>query len=235
MNWNGAPLVTTFTSATQLIAAVPMADIAAGGTASITIVTPAPGGGTSAPLTFTIDNPAPTLGALSQTSAIAGAAAVTLTVTGTNFNSSSVVQWNGVALVTTFTSATQLTATIPIADLATSGTALVTVFNPLPGGGASTAITFTINNPAPTLGTLSQTSAAAGAAGFALTVTGTNFVATSVVDWNGVPLVTTFISATSLTAAVPLGRSRNSGHISGHRVQWVAGWGHLRSSHIHGK
>ena len=214
VDWNGAALVTTFTSATQLIAAVPIADIATGGTATITIVTPAPGGGTSAPLTFTIDNPAPTLGALSQTSAIAGAAAVTLTVTGTNFNSSSVVQWNGVTLVTTFTSATQLTATIPIADLATGGTALVTVFNPLPGGGASTAITFTINNPAPTLGELSQTSAIAGAAAVTLTVTGTNFVATSVVDWNGVPLVTTFVSATQLTAIIPIADIANAGTAS---------------------
>jgi hypothetical protein len=33
----------------------------------------------------------------------------------------------------------------------TAGTANVTVFNPAPGGGESGAVTFTINNPAPTI------------------------------------------------------------------------------------
>jgi hypothetical protein len=46
--------VTTFISATQVSAAVPASDIAAGGTFSITVVNPAPGGGVSSAQTFTV-------------------------------------------------------------------------------------------------------------------------------------------------------------------------------------
>jgi hypothetical protein len=45
----------------------------------------------------------------------------------------------------TFVSKTKLTASIPAADIATAGTASVTVVNGPPGGGTSNAKTFTIN------------------------------------------------------------------------------------------
>ena len=47
VNWNGSPRATTFVSASKLKAAIPAADIAANGTATVTVVNPAPGGGTS--------------------------------------------------------------------------------------------------------------------------------------------------------------------------------------------
>ena len=50
--WNGASRATTFVSATQLQAAIGAADIAAIGTAQVTVLTPSPGGGTSSSLTF---------------------------------------------------------------------------------------------------------------------------------------------------------------------------------------
>jgi hypothetical protein len=55
------------------------------------------------------------------------------------------VRWNGSNRTTTFVSSTQLTATIPASDIAVAGTAQVTVFTPTPGGGTSSAQTFTIN------------------------------------------------------------------------------------------
>ncbi len=57
--WNGTALATTFVSATSLSAQIPSSDLASVGNASITVVTPAPGGGTSGPETFMI-NPAGT-------------------------------------------------------------------------------------------------------------------------------------------------------------------------------
>jgi hypothetical protein len=84
---------------------------------------------------------------LSPATAIKGGVDLTLTVTGSNFVSGSVVRWNGLDRATTFVSATQLTATITAADIATVGTAQVTVFTPAPGGGVSEAKTFTIINP----------------------------------------------------------------------------------------
>jgi len=77
-----------------------------------------------------------------------------LMVTGTNFNSNAVVNWNGTALTTAFVSGTQLTATVPDTDTASAGTATVTVTNPGTSGGiygggtqpeTSNSKTFTIN------------------------------------------------------------------------------------------
>src|SRR5207248_5304973 len=103
--------------------------IASVSTASVTVFNPAPGGGTSTAQTFTMTapNPSPTLSSISPPSATAGDAAFTLTLTGTNFISSSVVQWNGSQRATTFGSGTQLTAQITAADIASAGTASVTV------------------------------------------------------------------------------------------------------------
>lgn len=202
VDWNGSARTTTFVSNTSLQAAITAVDIAAGGTAMVTVVNPAPGGGTSGGLTFTINNPAPTIASLNANSATAGGTAFTLTVTGTNFLSSSVVQWNGSARPTTFASSTSLQAAITAADIAAGGTAMVTVFNPAPGGGTSSGLAFTINNPTPTIASMNPNSALEGGAAFTLTVTGTNFVPSSTVLWNAGARTTTFVSSTSLQAAI---------------------------------
>jgi IPT/TIG domain-containing protein len=207
VNWNGKALTTAFVSASQLTAQVPATDIASAGSASITVDTPAPGGGASGALPFTINvsNPVPSITALSPSSAAAGNAAFTLTVTGSNFVAGAAIQWNGAALSTTYVSASQLTTQVPASDITTAGTANVTVVNPPPGGGASSALPFTINasNPLPSITSLSPSSAAAGNPSFALTVTGSDFVAGSVIHWKGAALTTTYVSASQLTAAVP--------------------------------
>ncbi|HTB88108.1 MAG TPA: hypothetical protein VK743_09165 [Steroidobacteraceae bacterium] len=162
------------------------------------------GGHHASPPVPVTPNPVPTLTSLSPTSATAGAAGFTLTLTGTNFVSSSAVNWNGSARSTAFVSTSQLTASINGADVAAAGTASVTVVNPAPGGGTSSAVSFTIAaaNPVPALSALAPSSATAGAAAFTLTVTGSGFVAASLVDWNGSPRTTTFVSATQLSAAI---------------------------------
>src|SRR3989442_2804913 len=152
VQWNSSARTTTFVSATQLRATIMAADIATAGTASVRVFTPAPGGGNSNALTFTINlapNPVPTIGSLTPGNATAGAGAFTLTVNGTNFVSGSVVPWNSSARTTTFVSSTQLQAAITVGDIATVGTASVTVVSPTPGGGTSGALTFTINSSVP--------------------------------------------------------------------------------------
>ena len=147
VQWNGSSRTTTFVSATQLTVSIPATDIAAAGTVQVTVFNPLPGGGTSAALIFTINNPLPTLSSLTPASALAGGVAFTLTVNGTNFVSASVVQWNGSSRTTTFVNATKLTVSIPATDIATTGTAQVTVMNPSPGGGSSNALSFAIIGP----------------------------------------------------------------------------------------
>src|SRR5438477_6246232 len=110
-------------------------------------------------LTITINNPVPTTTSLSPSSTAAGSAQFTLTVNGTKFVSTSTVYWNGSPLVTTFVSATQLTAIVPAANVAAAGTASVTVVNAAPGGGTSNAQTFTSNNAVPTITSINPTCA----------------------------------------------------------------------------
>jgi hypothetical protein len=57
-------------------------------------------------------------------------------------------------------------------------------------------------NPVPTITSLNPSSTAAGGSGFTVTVNGSNFMASSTVDWNGSPLQTTFVSSSELQAAV---------------------------------
>lgn len=54
VRWNGSARATSVVSATQLTASIPASDIAQPGTAQIEVANPAPGGGTSSPLTLTI-------------------------------------------------------------------------------------------------------------------------------------------------------------------------------------
>lgn len=91
-------------------------------------------------------NPLPTLASLSPSSAIAGGAAFTLTVNGTNFLPNSIVTWNGVPLPVSYVSSALLTASVPASSIGVSGTAEITVTNPGPGGGTSAALPFTITD-----------------------------------------------------------------------------------------
>jgi len=79
-----------------------------------------------------------------------GSASFNLTVNGTGFVSSSIVRWNNSDRMTTFISATQITAAIPASDVAAPGAATVTVYNPPPGGGTSNGVGFVFGYPQPT-------------------------------------------------------------------------------------
>jgi len=150
VHWDGAARTTTFVNSTQLTAAITAADIATAGTVDVTVVNPAPGGGTSNALPFTVATPAPAITSLSPDSARVGGLAFTLTVDGSNFVSDSTVHWDGAARTTTFVSSRRLTAAVTTADIATVGTVSITVVNLLaPGGGTSNALPFEITEFGP--------------------------------------------------------------------------------------
>jgi hypothetical protein len=148
---NGAGRPTTFVSPTRLKADISAADIASAGALQITVVNPAPGGGASNAATLTVNNPVPSVASLSPASAFAGGPAFTLTINGAGFNSSSVVRLSNFTRETVFVSPTQLNVTITQEEIATTGGFTVDVFNPAPGGGASNAKTFEVNEPPPRL------------------------------------------------------------------------------------
>ncbi len=142
-----------------------------------------------------------TLDGLDPASIVAGSPAFTLTVSGTGFTADSQVYWNGSQRITQYLSATRLRATIPASDVAAAGTATLMVANG--GFGAvSNVMSFTVNNPVPSLTSLSTTSAKAGSKGFAITITGSGFVESSVVTWNGVVHPTTYLSSAQVSFTV---------------------------------
>jgi trimeric autotransporter adhesin len=159
-------------------------------------------------------NPVPAIISLSPNSANAGGTASTITITGYNFISSSSVQWNGSARTTTYTSSTQLQVQITAADIASSGTATLSVTNPTPGGGTSGSAEFTINassNPAPSVLSMSPTSVNAGSGDIVLTINGANFLPSTVIEWNSASLTTSYLSDGQVEAQIPASSLANPG------------------------
>lgn len=231
--WNSnavpsARLLSTYNSATgQLVAQVPASYIQGPGQAFITVQTPQPGGGTSggppdcpgtaSPPTdcvLTINpNPSalPQITGITPRSAAAGSAGATLTITGRNFISQSVVFVNGNARATGFANSTTLQATLSAGDVASAGTLQISVTNPPPDGGSSTAFPFDVDNPVPDLGSLTPTAALAGSASGSLVLSGVNFVPQSVVLINGAKYATAFSNSSQIETTLNAGDLTQSG------------------------
>ena len=80
-----------------------------------------------------------------------GSADFTLQMTGSGFVSGAVVNFNRVALATTFVNAEHLSATVPAASVASAGTAAVTVTNPGSGSVSSNVAYFQVAAPEATV------------------------------------------------------------------------------------
>jgi hypothetical protein len=120
-------------------------------------------------------NPVPVVSSISPAFTDAGGAVFTLTVNGSGFIASSTIYWGASALTTTYVSATQLTAQVPAADIATAGTIAITVQTPAPGGGSSNAWQFEVDSvssvsTAPTITSTTETVSAGSPASYPVTV-----------------------------------------------------------------
>lgn len=197
---NGSPRLTRYVSPSQLTAVVSAAQMQQAGTLQLTVFNPAPGGGESSALSLPVNHRVPDIQFMEPSGAQQGGEAFVLTVRGAGFSQGSVVRWNGADRPTTFVNPGQVTAQIPAADLGQVGTAQVAVFNPPPGGGASTARVFTIvarPNPVPQLTAISPATVLAGT-GATFTLTGTGFMTGSQVFVGGFAPATTVVSATEV-------------------------------------
>jgi hypothetical protein len=203
--FNSVTKTTTFVSSAQLTATLSTSDVASAGSFVVTVSSPAPGGGSSNASAFTVNNAAPALTSILPNTVTVGASGQSLTVTGSNFVSSSVVRIDGADRTTHFVNSTQITADLLASDFTATGTRMITVFNPSPGGGATSGLTLTVAsqpNPVPTISTLSPCGTYVNATGFTLTINGTNFLPTSTLTINGISMTPTYVSSTQLTASV---------------------------------
>jgi len=120
--------------------------------------------------------------------------------TGTYSDNSTQTITSSVTWTSAITSVATIGASTGVATGVKAGTSQITATL---GSVISPSDTITVNNPAPSINSLSPTHAPAGAA-FTLTVNGSGFVSTSTsVSFSGKTETTTFVSATQLTAAIP--------------------------------
>ena len=205
---NGTSISTQFVSATQLTALVPAADLAAGAALSISVLTGSSStAGSGSPVTLEVDNPKPVLSSASPSVVAEGSTPPTVSLTGSGFLAATVMQVNGTARKTLYTSETQISVQLNNADTAAAGSLALTAFNPSPGGGTSSPATVTITGATPILGSVNPSQFYVGAGDSPVQVTGIGLAAGESIQWNGVSLQTAVSSDTSaglsLMATVP--------------------------------
>jgi subtilisin family serine protease len=208
MHWNGAPRSTNVISTTQLQGTIAPGDVASAGTAQVSVVAPAPGGGTSAPLTVVIDPP-PSLTVAVTT--VAPETAVTVTLAN-GYGSGS--DWLALAAVGaadssylrwTYVGAGVTERTWTVTMPATEGSYEFRLFRNngyVRGATSPPVIVDEALNGVPIASSLAPATAVVGGPAFVLTVNGTRFTAASTITWNGTGRPTTFVSTTKLQASI---------------------------------
>jgi len=210
LNFNGVAKPTvvsnSFSSPYQqnVSATISTADISTPGTVQVTVSNPTPGGGPSAPQSFTITQPTvvPTIASVSPASIPAGSP-TTVTITGTGFIQGAAVYISGAVGYwgANVTSSTQLS--LSNLSVPTPGTYPLYVVDPAPAG-TSTAFMLTVTQPpAPTITSISPTTAP-NSSSPTLTITGSGFEPGASVLFNSSNYGATFSSSTQLSVVLPL-------------------------------
>jgi trimeric autotransporter adhesin len=202
---DGTSLVTNYVSATSLQATLAASLLTNARTANVTVHNPDPKAADSTAVALAITSPSPVLTSISPGTVAAGTAA-TISLTGTGFISNSSVLWNGSARTTTYVSAAVLRVALTAGDLAGAGTGQITVTNPAPGGGTSSAQTLNIISP-PSISSVNpstiQETSSSGAA-TPITITGSNFGPNATASLNGYQLTITSQSSTQIAGTIPV-------------------------------
>ena len=216
-----AVLATTRINSGTLTAVIPANTLTVVSAATVQVLNPLDGN-TSGTLPFDI-RAIPAIISSSPSTVDAGGAYFVMTVTGTGFTSASIVNWSASPLVTTFLSSTKLQAPITPELRSISGTFNLTVAD---SAATSAAYPIVIS---PVLFALSPANATALGPPVTITATGLGFNRgnTLVLVSSGLqsPLVTTYVSPTTLVAAIPQAGLRLAGSAA---IQVIdpAGTGH---------
>lgn len=140
-------LTTVFIDNHHIQAIIPKEALLKAGTFPITISNPAPDGGTSNSVTFTVNNPVPSITALEPTEAIAGTSGLTLNIYGTGFFEDTEIYYGGAKKPITYINNTKLQINLTSEDLKTPGKYEIMTYNSPPVGGNSNKVIFTVKNP----------------------------------------------------------------------------------------
>ena len=176
--------------------------------------------------------PTPTVTSISPPSVMAGSATTQLTVNGTNFQSTSTVQVGGVADATSYVNSKQLVATVTATQMASAGQLSVIVLNGSLSSGSGAPINFEVDNPAPTISSVSPSAVAAGATSPLISVIGAGFVSTTVIKVNGNARATAFVSSTQVNVTLSDSDVASSGSLALTAVNATPGGGTSAASSV---
>jgi len=192
--FGGSQRVFTFVNSTQVAISLTAADTTTAGQFAITVKHF--NGSTSAPVLFNVTDGSggPAVTSITPNTAAVNGAPFTLTITGTGFTDESIVSFDGSPRTTTFVSITKLTVQVFASDLTTARQIAVTVLTP--GFPQSIAVPLTIAVIPPVITSITPNTVTAGGSGFELTVGGTGFSSSAVININGAAHLTQFDPAT---------------------------------------
>jgi hypothetical protein len=192
---DGSPRVTEYVSPTELHATLTGSDLATAHDVQLAVVANA---GSSAPVTYSIVLPVPAITSITPSSVISGDAGFQLTVSGTNFSGTSVINLNGSPRSTSQNPTTgDLIANVSATEIAAAGTLQITVTN---SGATSAPTPLTIRSPQIT--SVNPTSILAGVLSQDVIVTGDAFLSTSKIVFRGNELITTLNADGTLSATI---------------------------------
>ena len=197
----GVAEVTSYVSATKVLATVSATQLTSGGQLAVIALNGSISSGSGAPVNFEVDNPAPAISGVSPSALAAGATAPVIAVVGTGFVPTTVIKVNGNSRTTAYVTSKQVNVTLSDADVATGGSLALTAVNATPGGGTSSAASVSVWNPAPgyAISVSPASIVVGGSSPVTVTITGTNFIPTSTVQVNGVTRSSTYVNSTKLT------------------------------------
>ena len=225
---------TTYVSATQLSAAVPATQLASGAQLAVAVLNGSASSNFANPTKLKVDNPPPTIASLSPASETMGSTSTLLTVTGTGFVPTTVIDVNGTARTTTFISGSQVSLTLTGADVSAVASLSLTAVNPAPGGGTSTAATLAIvaSNPTPTITSVNPATEVVGTSSPVVAVSGTGFTPSTVIDVNGSARATTYTNATQVNVTLAAADVSATGTLSLTAVNPPPGGGTSAAAHV---
>lgn len=133
IRWDGINLTGAYEGESELIGIVPADHIIDPGEHEITVFTPEPGGGSSNPLTFTIQAAVATgthtITAIDPISVLVDSGPMLITVYGEGFNGNCVIRIGSTVLETTYVNDTKLTGLVPRSRTITRGVFPLTVYD----------------------------------------------------------------------------------------------------------
>lgn len=173
-----------------------------------------PGCGSGSDSSTSQVNPVPTITALSTDNVLLNSQDLTLKITGSNFVTGAMVSFGIVQLKPSLLGSAELSVLVPKSQFVTAGIVEVKVSNPSPGGGASNALNFTVNNPVPVLTALSvDTAQALADADLPFEVSGSNFAAGATVDFGPTKLTPGSPKGNKLGVTIPVAALQTGGYI----------------------